>query len=376
MNIVVCGDICPTEDTVEYFKKGAYQNIFNNTIPVLKAADVLVGNLEFPLITNGIGVKKTGPILKGDDNFIEIFKKINFSALSLANNHIKDCGVDGVLNTLKICKDSNIATFGAGKNIEEAKKPLIIEKNGWKIGLMSFAEHEFNAAYNDEAGANLLDVYSDFDLIKDFKKEVDYLIILYHGGIEYYRYPSPLLKQKCRKLVESGADFVTCQHSHVIGTEEDYLNGKILYGQGNTVFGYRKNSNSWNEGLLVNISLSIKGCELEYLPIKISEEGIFLMNKTEKEDLIVKMNERAVLIKDKAFIEKSWDLFCESQKALYLPLLLGKGRVFNKLNRIFKNKLINCFYSRKKIMITHNVVRCESHDEVIQTVFNNYDNKK
>lgn len=371
INILICGDICPTKDTSQYFDKGNYENIFNDVLPLMASSDILIGNLEFPLINNGKGISKTGPILKGDNHYINVFKKSKFTALSLANNHIKDCGEEGVLNTIKVCQKAGIKTFGAGNTLKEAKQPLIINKKGWKIGFISFAEYEFNAANENSPGSNLLDPYEDFDTIRELRKKVDYLIVLYHGGIEYYPFASPLLQKKCRKLIASGADFVTCQHSHVVGTEEQYMHGKILYGQGNTIFGYRSKSTTWNEGLLVSINLTEDHNLVEHIPIKFKNGGAHLMNNVEQKNLFRTMKKRQKLSQSNEFLERSWDLFCESQKALYLPLLLGEGRVLNKLNRMCNNKIINYKYSKKNLMTTHNIIRCESHNEVVMTIFDN-----
>ena len=375
--IVICGDICPTKDTVHFFETANTKGLFNNVLPILQNTDVLVGNLEFALTNTCTKVNKTGPILKGAPNFINLFTKVGCTALGLANNHIKDCGVEGVKSTLVICKENDIATVGAGKNEVEAKKPLIIEQNGWKIGVMAFAEHEFNAAYSNEAGANLFDVYEDFEEIKVLKKQVDYLIILFHGGIEYYKYPSPLLQKKCRKMIDAGADFVSCQHSHVIGTEEVYNEGTILYGQGNTVFGYKENNSDWNQGLLVAIELNVDKLsstnQINYIPVNATTSGIVLMEKDEQQKIILEIKNRQQQIKEKNFIHNSWNLFCESKKSHYLPLLFGLGRILNKLNRIFKNLIIQLIYSKKRMRITKNILRCEAHNEVIDTILKNYE---
>ncbi len=370
-NILICGDICPTKDTEHFFDQNNAEALFNDVLPVLKQADVLIGNMEFVITDQCTPAIKTGPVLHGKTHFIDIFKEVGFTALGLANNHIKDCGPEGVLSSLETCKKNHILTVGAGNNEKEAKKPLIIEKNGWKIGLMAFAEHEFNAAYKNEPGANLLDVFNDFDQVKEFKKQVDYLIVLYHGGIEYYEYPSPLLQKKCRKMVDSGADYVVCQHSHLIGTKETYNNGTILYGQGNTVFGYREGNDSWNQGLLVSITLSGNKKETNHILIKATTKGINLGTETEQDKIKIILKERAQKIKEPDFIEQKWKQFCNDKKALYLPLLYGKSRYFNKLNRMLHNKLIDLIVSPKKKMITHNLIRCESHNEVIQTILNN-----
>jgi len=369
-NILICGDICPTKDTKHYFENNDVNGLFNDTLPLLKRADVLIGNMEFVLTDKCVAANKTGPILQGKTNFINLFKKVGFTALGLANNHIKDCGTDGVLSSLQTCKENNILTVGAGKNEKEAKKPIIIEKNGWKIGVMAFAEHEFNAAYKNEPGANLLDLYTDFDQIKAFKKQVDYLIILYHGGIEYYEYPSPLLQKKCRKMIDVGADYVACQHSHLIGTEENYNNGTILYGQGNTIFGYRPNSKTWNAGLLVNIKMDSK-ISINYIPIETQENGsIKLCEDTLKDKILGDIEKLKEKIKNKNFIEEEWEKFCDSKKSVYLPFLFGLSLNIVRINRLLRNKLINLLYTKKQIMRTKNIIRCESHNEVIQTILN------
>jgi poly-gamma-glutamate synthesis protein (capsule biosynthesis protein) len=235
---------------------------------------------------------------------------------------------------------------------------------------MAFAEHEFNAAYKNEPGANLLDLYTDFDQIKEFKKQVDYLIILYHGGIEYYEYPSPLLQKKCRKMIDSGADYVTCQHSHLIGTEENYNKGTILYGQGNTVFGYRPNSKTWNNGLLVNIKLDIDTV-ISNILINTTTNGIELASKQEQKSIIEVLKNRKEQIKKEDFIENYWTQYATKQEKTYLPLLFGFGVNLIRINKLLKNMIVKLFYSKKQIMRAKNIIRCESHHEVLQTILKN-----
>ena len=69
--------------------------------------------------------------------------------------------------------------------------------------------------------------------IKDIKKNCNYLIVVYHGGKEFYRYPSPYLKELCEFFTKIGADIVICQHSHCIGAQEKLDDKTIIYGQGN-----------------------------------------------------------------------------------------------------------------------------------------------
>lgn len=374
--ILICGDICPTDDTKHLFENSNVEGLFNDVLPVLNKADLLLANLEFPLIDTFTKIKKTGPVLTGKSTYINIFKNAGFNVLGLANNHIKDAGEEGVNNTLKICEKYKINTVGAGKNLEEAKKTLIVEKNGYKIGILAFAEHEFNLASETEAGANNFDVYNDFDTIKSLKEEVDYVIVLFHGGIEYYEYPSPLLQKKCRKMIESGADLITCQHSHCIGTTENYLKGTIVYGQGNTVFGYRKNNPNWNEGLLIKISLNSNKeslqSNIEYIPVEAKKEGIDIMKPDVAEKCLNSFYKRSRSISDKAFVLNSWNSFCNAKKWLYMPWLLGLNRVLIHFNKLIGHRLIKVIYAKKRIRTSLNVIRCESHNEVLNTILEKY----
>jgi poly-gamma-glutamate synthesis protein (capsule biosynthesis protein) len=357
-----------------FFEEQNESLLFNDGLSVFQEANFVMGNMEFVLTDNPKSILKAGPILWGNTSYINVFKKAGFHLLSLANNHIKDCGSLGVQSTIETCEKAGIATLGAGKNLQEAKKTYIKIINGWKIGFCAFAEQEFNVATDSEYGANYLDLYEDFDAIQSLKKKVDFVVVIYHGGIEYYEYPSPLLQKKCRKFIDKGADLVTCQHSHCIGTIENYQSKNIIYGQGNTLFGYRKDDESWNLGLLLKLILSEEniGLEVSYIPVKATSSGIKLMNNRDASSLLTKITEKSKLTEDSNFIKKSWEAFCNGKKESYLPYLLAFNRFFIHFNRITKNRFVSFFFRKKYIRTSSNIIRCEAHNEVIQTILNNY----
>lgn len=369
--LIICGDICPTRDTWNSFETGNAETLFSNLLPLLKQADLTVANIEFAITDTDKGIQKCGPILLGKPSCIDLLKNAGIQIAGLANNHIRDGGEDGVLNTLACCSDAGIKTVGAGANLSAAKLPLIVEAKGWKVGFFAFGEQEFNTADGMRAGANYLDLYSDFDAIRELRNQVDYLIILYHGGIEYYRYPSPGLQKKCRKMIHSGADLVICQHSHCIGTREIDGEGTILYGQGNTVFGYRENNASWNQGLIVKVNLcKDRFPAITYLPVSATPLGIQLLEWGEAEEVLRPFYTDSRQLQDALFIRQSWQEFCEKAEALYLPLLYGRSRYFTFINRKLKNLLFSLLYSQHALNVTHNLIRCESHREVVETILN------
>lgn len=363
--IIIFGDICPDNNYRKIFDKGSCA-LSENILAEIKKAEYVVANLECPATNETRSIAKCGPNLRAKPEDLQVLSKAGINVLSLANNHILDSGTNAVSDTLKACRDNGFFVFGAGNNQSEADKPLILELSGKKVGFISFAEEEFNIAGQTTPGAALFDPYYSFDKITALKKDVDIVVVVYHGGIEHYIYPTPLLQKKCRKMVEVGADLVLCQHSHCIGTIETYLGKTILYGQGNSVFGYREGNEKWNEGLLVE--LDVFSSNVSFKLMKAMPEGIIFADTKDSDARIDLMRKQSEILDDVTAIKDSWITFVEENKALYYSMLLGKNRVFNKLNRIFKNKLIDIMYKKIQQMITMNILRCDAHREVIITM--------
>lgn len=369
--IFIFGDICPTEDTRAAFESGSGATLFGELYPLMKEAAYCIANLECVLTDCPKPVEKCGPVLYGATCCAQTIADAGVQAISLANNHIRDCGDEGVISTLEACRKAGIATFGAGRDLTEASLEHRFEVAGKQIAIVSFCEREFNYIHDSRMGGKALDVYEDFDRLRTLKAEVDYLIVLFHGGIEYHRYPSPLLQKKSRKMVECGADLVLCQHSHCVGSYETYQDGLILYGQGNSIFGCRKGNKMWNEGLVV--SVNIEECiNVELLPVETIEGGMVVQAKS-PEAISEPLRERSVMVSDTAFIEKQWNDFCKRQETDYLPLLWGWGVNLIRINRILKNLLVKLFVRKRPRNVSYNLVRCDAHREVVETILKQYD---
>lgn len=362
MKVLICGDICPTSDYIEFFNNP--KELLNDVVDLIKKSDYAVCNLECPATNTTDRIIKTGPSLKAMPHHIKVLKSAGFNAFSLANNHILDYGVKGLFDTLQLADDDGIATFGAGENIDEAKKPLFVKIKDKNIGFMSFAEHEFNIATADSPGANLFDPYTSLKEIEAARKKCDFLIVLYHGGIEHFKYPTPLLQKKCRVMVDFGADIVLCQHSHCIGTYEQYKDATILYGQGNCVFGHQEGDDNWNEGIIVELDIDEK-IKVNYHLIRASKSGVSLIYDNDRMNNFFMDSER---ISDTAFLKNKFAQFCKNRTPLDLPLFYAKNRLYIRLNRMFKGKLFKL--KKKNIMITHNLIRCDAWNEVMQEIFN------
>ncbi len=375
IKITVLGDICPTNDYKPYFNENP-DALFAGIAPILKDSDFSICNLECPATDYDKPIVKTGPNLRAKPQLISTLKNIGVNAVSLANNHILDYGVQGLLDTLETLNQNDVKQFGGGKNSEEASLPLIAEIKGQKVGFLSFAEHEFNLATENTAGANWFDPYKSLNDISKLKSICDYVIVLYHGGIEHYKLPSPLLQKKCRAIVDAGADAVFCQHSHCIGTVEEYNEKPIIYGQGNTVFGYRANSKAWNEGFVFTLVLNDDKVSLEHKLLQAFTNGISLASEEDYKARIEELYKDSEAVYDSLIIKNEWDKFCENSESLVLPNIYGKSRIFNKLNRMLGNRLVSMFIKKHKFLVTLAYVRCEAHHEVVKTILENKVNEK
>lgn len=369
ISILIGGDLCPIGRNQSLFQQGNAAVLLNDLLPEFGTADLLIVNLECPLTDVDSPIQKRGPALRASSACIAGLKNAGIHVLNMANNHILDHGAQGVENTLRLGESAGIATVGAGRNREEARRILIRKVGGVRIGILGVAEHEFSIATDTSPGANPLDLIDIVRNITAHREEWDYLIVLLHGGNEGYPYPSPRLMDTCRFLVEQGAGAVICQHSHCVGCCEDYRGGHIVYGQGNLLFDSDNRPPGWNEGVLVRIHLSQNGqSQMELIPFEQSQgqPGARKLKSDAAQSLFRALNDRSDQIQDKAFLHDRWRQFCEERKNSYLSTVLGHGRILGRLNRY--GHLVQWLCSARALLGMENVVRCEAHRDVLETI--------
>ena len=368
MNILIGADLVPTKNNEELFVTGDAQVLLGDKLlNILQTADYRIFNLEVPLTDREQPISKCGPNLIAPTKCVAGYKAMSVDLLTLANNHILDQDQHGLESTCKVLDAAGIAYTGVGKTPEEAAKPYIFECDGKKIGVYACAEHEFSIVTEHSAGANPIDLLESPDHIASLKAECDFVIVLYHGGKEHYRYPSPNLQKICRKLVEKGADLVVCQHSHCIGCEEKYLDGTIVYGQGNFLFDDSE-SEFWQTSLLVQID---DGFEISYIPLKKNGNGVRQADKAESEIILKEFRQRSGEIKDNVVLREKYAQFAESYLGSYELVFsgLGKNLLFRVINKLFGHRFakrfVNRWYRKETLLAIQNYVDCEAHNELL-----------
>lgn len=362
MKIVIAGDLVPTQSNIKWFIEGnILQLMGEELVNIWKDADIRLFNLEAPITGYEKKIRKSGPNIKIDTRAIDGIKALEPTLITLANNHIMDYGVQGLKDTISWLSKSNIPYLGVGKNIYEAKKPIIIEKE-IKVGIYACVENEFASASEECAGANPVDYLEMFDDIKQLKEKCNYLIVLYHGGKEYYRYPSPMLQRVCHKMADSGADLIICQHTHCIGCEENYCRSKIIYGQGNFVFDGGEDE-FWNEGMLIKIDLLETKEGIMYYPFEKNQGMIRLAGKEKGEKILSKYKERTKEITNIKFLKETYKQFAKEKSISYMRTIHGynwRAQLKNKL----LGKSVDMAYSDEEYLAIQNIIECEAHREL------------
>ena len=214
----------------------------------------MLGNLETPLIDEELpaSVGRLAP-LKTSQKMIEAIVNASFDVVSLGNNHMIDYGPIGLLRTLEVLDRNKILHAGAGRNKDEALRPVIIEKNNLKIGFLSYeaTTYSFGAKAKKEwpglatITVNPLlpypqvakeDIIEMSQQIKDVKSVVDILVFSMHCGAELTTTLSPHQEYIAHAAVDSGADIVVGHHPHILQGIEIYKEKVICYSLGNFIF--------------------------------------------------------------------------------------------------------------------------------------------
>ena len=312
MKIVLAGDVSPTEMTDPLFEAGETKRLFQDVRQVFSGADLRIVNLECALTKSTEPIAKIGPALKASPNTAAVLKELGVDICGLSNNHIFDYGKKGAADTRRYLEEAGICSTGYGKDYADARKNLIWEAGGEKIGLIAVCEHEYSYALEDREGARPFDPYDTMEDIRKAAAECSRVIVLYHGGKEHCAYPSPRLKAVCRAMAKCGASVVLCQHSHCIGCYEEYEGCHILYGQGNFHFRWKVEEpiqKSWDEALIV--SYDTLSHEISFLPQTVSGEGIALAKGEQAKEILDSFNGRSRKLKTGEW-KAEWRKFCES----------------------------------------------------------------
>ncbi len=376
--ILVAGDLAPLGRPERLLVEGQIDKVFGDLLPLIGAADCFVANLEGPLTTSTRKLSKAGPKLKANPGVARALGKAGVSVVSLANNHIFDYGLAGLEDTKAALEQSSIRWFGVGKNVKTATTPLFVALGGFRLGLLSYAEHEFNWQGDDQWCTSMLEPAENVLQIQGVAGQCDALIVLLHAGPENWHYPSPRIVKVCRAFAKAGASAVLVAHAHAIMGSESHQGVPIVYGLGNFLFhSERRRPLAWRIGLIVR--LQVKGrrsVQLQHIPVVADPDTgcIHLLGEEERNAFDGFYRGLCGPLNSMTQIEKYWSLFCASQaphitrEVLKALAAMCPGALLQKLLPRCRPPSERSYY-RKGACLLRGLLVCENHQDVLGRIF-------
>ena len=331
-------------------------------------SDLFVVNLEGAILSQPIvdveefktyKSAKVGPLL---------WNKIwpNFPAqsiLTLANNHFMDFGVIYAERTMTNALANGSTTIGFGKSLDLARKPARLNYKGKQISIFAVCENQFGEATNDTPGIAFIGpwLYGAIAAEKNFS---DFVIVVFHGGLEDATWSAPWTQDLLRSYVDVGANLVVAHHPHKPQAAEQYNGALIYYSLGN----FCVDPQMWANYPYALYSL---GVNLEVISGSIEISTRYFINSThgagnalkileifpEQGDEILSVLEKSEKILRNPDLNLAvWQETCRFHWNLYLRSLIGAYEVKASTFDRIKNSLLfmfdrNRYAQRKKRIV-------------------------
>jgi poly-gamma-glutamate capsule biosynthesis protein CapA/YwtB (metallophosphatase superfamily) len=230
------GDVGPIHEPME-----AYSTLAR---PTLAAADIRFGQCERVYSERGaLQVHSGGAHSRVKPHFASVFTDCGFDVVSVASNHAMDWGEDALLDTIALMESKGIRAVGAGRNLAEARRPVIIEKKNIRVAFLAYCSilNEGYAAGPHKAGVAPLRAHTYYEsvdyqagvpprvvtvpyeddlagMVSDIaaaKASADTVIVSLHWGIHFVpRMIADYQLTAAKAAFAAGADLILGHHAH------------------------------------------------------------------------------------------------------------------------------------------------------------------
>ncbi len=239
LTIAAVGDIMLGHRAYPWLEKEGPDYPFLHVLPVLRQAQVVIGNLEAPVSTRGAAVPDKKFTLRAGPLAVEALKAAGITVVSLANNHILDFGPAALQDTLEVLAANGIVYSGAGMDLADARAPAILKAHGRTIAFLSYSLTFPVEFYASRGRPGTAPGYRDH-VRKDIeaaRKRADLVVVSFHWGAELMTTAKDYQVELGRQAIDWGADLVLGHHPHVLQELEVRRGRLIAYSLGNFVFG-------------------------------------------------------------------------------------------------------------------------------------------
>lgn len=248
LNLTIVGDLLFESPYYKARENGENENLYFSKVKnYFEDDDISIGNMEVVIGNNNMQISGDGYNFCAPEYIGKTVSSLDFEILSTANNHSYDRRNEGINSTIDYFKNNtDIITIGTEKNKDD-KKTRIIEKNGIKVGFVSYTYGTNIKPSEDDL--NLINYYKDpytkeiykekiEKEIKELKEDSDIIITIIHWGTEFTFNENKEQKEMAQYLNSLGVDIIVGSHSHsiqpidIIGDEKKTL---VYYSMGNFV---------------------------------------------------------------------------------------------------------------------------------------------
>lgn len=296
ITIGFAGDVMIGRLVNDHLRHALATHLWGNTLPLLRSTDLNLINLEAALTKSEQIVPKVFNF-KADPKHVQVLKEASIHVVNLANNHVLDYGVEGLLETLETLDQAQIQHVGAGKTSSEASKPIILSRKGICIGMIGCTDNEPTwKADQNKPGTFYIEI-GDIETIKKaiipLRQRVDLLILSMHWGPNMRERPSEDFIKFAHQLIDVGVDIFHGHSAHIFQGIEIYKNKIIFYDTGDFVDDYYvdpllRNDRSF---FFVVETDGQKLCSLRLVPTLISHFQVNLSHGKDAMETLQRMQE-------------------------------------------------------------------------------------
>jgi poly-gamma-glutamate capsule biosynthesis protein CapA/YwtB (metallophosphatase superfamily) len=240
-----------------------------------READLAILNLECCISDRGRRWPEPGKpfFFRAPPKAVEVLGHLGIRCVTLANNHALDFGEEALLDTLGHLEAAGIRHVGAGRDVASARRPVVLEAAGVRLGIVGVSDHPADfAAASDRPGIAFADLSANApgwltDLVRDLAARVDVVLVTPHWGPNMTSEPTPDVRAAAATLIEAGASLIAGHSAHVVHG----VSGPVLYDLGDFLDDYAVDPLMRNDlGLLWLVDLDEHGpVRLEMLPLKL-----------------------------------------------------------------------------------------------------------
>ena len=299
ISIVFAGDILFDDHYAPMAKllqrgKGIEGSISAETLQVMRSADLFVVNNEFPYTDRGTPTQGKTFTFRAKPEYASLLQDMGADLVSLANNHAYDYGEVSLTDSLDTLQGISIPYMGAGRNLEEAARPVSFIANDKKIAFIAATQIErldnpdTKGATADSPGVfRCLDPAQLLEVVRNAKQVSDYVIVFIHWGTEGTDELDWAQQDQAPRIAEAGADLIIGAHPHVLQPLGYCGDTPVVYSLGNFLFNSKP-----LDSCLVRVTLDENGLkQLQFLPARQEDCSVKLVEGAEKERILQYMRD-------------------------------------------------------------------------------------